>query len=72
MTLLTTDAECCRISIKMPQPMPRGGKRPNSGAKPKDPSGETRKRVWLFLTKDEAQKVKEFVLWMREQASKSD
>jgi hypothetical protein len=49
--------------------MPRGGKRPNAGRPKTHPSGENLQRVTLFLTKDEAQKVKEFVLWMREQAS---
>jgi hypothetical protein len=47
--------------------MPRGGKRENSGRKPLDPSGETRRRVWFFVTSEEKSKLREYLDYLRTQ-----
>ena len=45
--------------------MSRGGKRPGSGRPPSDPSGEKRKRVYLFVTDDEADFLRDALQYRR-------
>lgn len=53
-------------------PMPRGGKRPNSGRKPEDPSGETRALWTVRVTRDEKTFLKEALEHYRQAKKEKD